>query len=102
MSDPRPFWMLFAEGGSAPTYKHETQESADAEAVRLLRSNQHIRSVAVLKAEFVFMREEPPITKLAVADLAWLTPPPAPAPTPTPSPPPSPSPNGELDDELPF
>lgn len=29
------FWMLYAEGGNAPTAEHQTYESAKAEAERL-------------------------------------------------------------------
>lgn len=30
----RTFWMIYVEGGQAPTYKHSTYESALAEAKR--------------------------------------------------------------------
>ena len=31
----QPFYMIYVEGGNAPTYKHETLESAQYEAKRL-------------------------------------------------------------------
>jgi hypothetical protein len=31
----KPFYMIFMEGGSAPTYKHEDLASAESEAKRL-------------------------------------------------------------------
>lgn len=32
---PKPFYMVYAEGGNAPAYKHEILESAEKEADRL-------------------------------------------------------------------
>lgn len=34
------FWMVYGENGGAPTYKHETEASAKAEAERLAKLNQ--------------------------------------------------------------
>jgi hypothetical protein len=35
----KPFWMVWNERGHAPTYKHETLQSARTEAERLARNN---------------------------------------------------------------
>lgn len=35
MNNYNPFWMIYVEGGNAPTYKHTNYESAVAEAKRL-------------------------------------------------------------------
>lgn len=33
------FWMVWREGGSSPTYRHQTKEAATLEAERLAKSN---------------------------------------------------------------
>lgn len=37
MNRENPFWMVFVDGGSAPTFKHQSYASADTEAKRLTR-----------------------------------------------------------------
>lgn len=56
------FWMVWNEQGSAPSYKHDTEESAKDEAERLARANPRHRFVvlraigAVIKTELTWWR----------------------------------------------
>ena len=44
---PNGFYMVYLEGGRTPAYKHESQESAEAEARRLAEA--HNKTAFVLK-----------------------------------------------------
>lgn len=48
VQETEEFWMVYADGRSAPTVKHQTQESADAEARRITMLER--RTTFVLKA----------------------------------------------------
>ncbi len=39
MNNARPFWLVWNESGHAPTFKHDSEESARREAERLARNN---------------------------------------------------------------
>lgn len=47
MANESLFWVVWAEGGGNPTVKHGSQETANAEARRLARSNPGIRFVVL-------------------------------------------------------
>lgn len=55
------FWMLYAEGGGAPTQKHDDFRVARSEAVRIVSSNRSVARVYILHADAVVEREAPPI-----------------------------------------
>lgn len=61
---PKPFFMVYAEGGNTPACKHETLESAEAEADRL--SNKLGVSCYVLRADEEY--EPMPEPKFKVGD----------------------------------
>lgn len=56
------FWMCLVEGGSCPTFRHESEAQAKAEAERLAR--QEKKPVYVLQA----------IDSVKVADVIWEKP----------------------------
>lgn len=56
------FWMLYAEGGGAPTQKHHDFRDAQVEAERIVGSNRSVARVFILHADAVVERETPPIT----------------------------------------
>ena len=68
MNIEQPFWVVWADGGGAPTVKHETIERAKAESIRLARANPGQRFI-VLQAvgacekndviHTVFRRQDP-------------------------------------------
>lgn len=60
--DRSDFWMLYAEGGGAPTTKHHEFRAAQAEAERIVGSNRNVARVYVLHADAVVERDAPPIT----------------------------------------
>lgn len=74
------FWMVYGEGQRAPTYKHDSRASAEAEALRLARQHPGIAFYALCA---VSAAGSPPPPQAVVTVLA-------PAPTPP------------DDDDLPF
>jgi len=56
----RVFWMVYGEGQRAPTYKHDTADSARTEAARLSAQNPGI-SFYVLKAKYGVRTDKPNI-----------------------------------------
>lgn len=80
------FWMVWAERGGRPTYKHETRSSAETEAARLARAHGGVFHVL----ECVGTCERPPLeVKWTFAQSVLSNPPVDETPI-----------NGELVDEL--
>lgn len=59
----KEYFYLMAENGYKPTYKHETIQSAIAEAQRLLTTNPFIGRIEVLKSLGFVEWKEVPVTK---------------------------------------
>lgn len=57
------FWMVFADGGHAPTKQHLSQAEAEAEAQRIARKNR--RAAYVLEAVAGYEPQNPPVVRFA-------------------------------------
>ena len=53
----KSFWMVWCEGGSAPTRPHATRESAEQEAGRLARANRG-QTFVVLRSASEFVADD--------------------------------------------
>jgi hypothetical protein len=56
MDEMRQFWMVYGIGCGAPTYRHETKQSAVQEAQRLARLHKGVKFV-VLQATEAYVDE---------------------------------------------
>lgn len=53
------FWMVFAEGGNTPTYKHSSQQSAEIEAKRIAKlSGKKVFVLCTVKSYMVYQFTE--------------------------------------------
>ena len=57
------FWMVFADGGHAPTKRHFSQAEAEAEAQRIAQKNR--RAAYVLETAAVYEPPDPPVVRFA-------------------------------------
>lgn len=62
------FWMVFAEGGHAPSKQHFVKAEAETEAQRIAKKNG--RSVYVLESVHGYMVPEPAVIMFVTADHA--------------------------------
>lgn len=67
MGNVKPFWMVYGIGAGAPTYQHETEQSAVNEAKRLARSAPG-RTFVVLEAVGAITKREFDIVMLRRRD----------------------------------
>ena len=70
MNDKEVFWMVWSPQGSTPTYRHESEDSARMEAVRLARIHAS-HTFFVLKALCSYSMPIPGVPCTELQDLPY-------------------------------